>query len=282
MTRTLLLLVAALLCGCGSTTEEGESSSPAPAVAVVAAGDLPSGTIHRTSRKADFDAICKELTKADVVYFGESHGNAAHHALELQILRQLRASTRLDAIGLAAVARPAQPALDDYARGRIDWAQLTAQLEGTAQLEPYRSILEFARKHRLGLVALDVAPDVLALVEKQGREALTAEQRRDLPAQSDSVAGYEEFLAAQAGPHAWRLRDEVLADSVVRWMRESPRGAQIAVLAVRDRIAQPWGMPGRVRTRGGRTHASVVLLDGPASPSQLARSYADYVFVPGE
>jgi len=280
MNRTVPLLVSALLCGCGSTTEEGATDAPAPAAAVVSVGDLPEGNLYRTSRSTDFDAVCKELEKVEIVYIGDSPASAAHHQLELQILRKLRASTKLDSIGLAVVPRPLQPVLDDYARARIDWAQLGERL-APLDLTAYRSILEFAQEHRLGLVALDVAAEVVTAVEQNGRTGLSPEQA---PAASDPVAGYAEFVAqvAAAGADVWKLRDDVLADSVVRWMRASPRGAQLAVIAPRDRVANAWGMEERVRTRAGRTHASVVLLDEPPAPAQFARSYADYIFVPGE
>ena len=294
MCRIRLLFVAALLCGCSLPKGETDDRRPEPGEAIVRAGDLPAGTIHRTSRNSDFEEMCKDLAKANVVYVGESTGNTAERALELQIIRQLHAQTRLDAIGLAALGRPSQPALDEYARGRIDWAQLTARIESDT-LIGYREILEFAQKHRLGLVALDVDRSLRAIVLNKGRAGLTDEQQRALPAQSDAIDGYDEFMretaklvAAANGDNAenyleaLRMSDAVLADSVVRWLRASPKDAQLAVLARRNMVAFPWGMATRVRARSGRTHLSVVLLDKAPQPSQLARSYADFVFVPGE
>jgi len=294
MSRTILLFLTALVCACSTPTVEeagkDERGMPEPGLAIVRNGDLPAGEFLRTSRSTDFESMCEELAKADVVYVGESAGSTHRVAVELQIIRQLHARVRLDGIGLAVLARPTQPALDDYTRGRIEWAELSLRIP-LVVLESYRPILEFAREHRIGVIALDMPQEIMAAVTKDGRDSLPEAERRQLPAESEPIAGYDEFVAERARrageaaepyARARRLTDDYRADSVVRWMARSPRDVQFIVLAGRDRVAHPWGMPAQVRGRGGRTHKSVVLLDKTARSEQQAQSYADFVFTLGE
>ena len=228
--------------------------------------------------------------KCSIFRCKESAGSIHCGAVELQIIRQLHAQVRLDGIGLAELARSHQPALDEYTRGRIDWTELANRI-ASAELDGYRPILEFAREHRIGVIALDLPEEILAAVMKGGRESLPESERRQLPAESERIAGYDEFVAERARragdagesyARTRRVRDDYLADSVVRWMAQSPPDVQFIVLAGRDRIAHPWGMPARVRARGGRRHKSVVLLDETARADQLAQSYADFIFSIGE
>ena len=55
-----------------SPGQSHELVKPEPSGLSVRSGDLPDGTLHRTSRTAEFEDVCAELAKADVIYVGDA------------------------------------------------------------------------------------------------------------------------------------------------------------------------------------------------------------------
>ena len=266
------ILMAACASETAKTGGEEEVEATEPREAEVRPSDLPPGTIHRTSRTASFLKMCEELAGADVVYIGNAPSDASHHALELQIIRQLHARGRLEAIGIDLLERSLQDSLNDYTRGRIDEATLLERVEWNDRTQVdfalYRPIFAFAREHRIDIVALDVDRRILELMMSGGPSAISEEQRRSLPAlDSDSDLS--------------SLRANVMADTIVRWFDAVPSGAQMVVLAEAGLIRNRSGIPDRARKRRGGSHRTLVMLDGNApNPRSFAHAHADFVFVP--
>jgi len=329
MTRLSAFLWILLVPACGMTTAGKEAEKEA----IVRPGDLPAGALYRTSRPAPFDSMCKELALGDVVYLGEVHTNPDHHAAQLQVIRQLHARGRLDAIGMEMFQRPFQEHLDDYVAGRIDEATMLERTEWQKRwgydFGLYKPIFEFAREHRIEIVALNVSTEIRQIVSKEGRAGLSDEQRASLPEEDREFEGYGDRFAdlvrahtpppkkaeepaeedeprpaedgkedaadgsaAKPAPPApdpamierfervQLLWDDVMADSIVRWMRRSPKNAQMAVLIGGGHITRSWGVPARARKRQGGIHKTVVLLTGGAlSDDELAQRFADFVWV---
>lgn len=272
---------------------------------VVFRRDLPVGSIYRTSRPDEFEAMCDELAPADVVYVGEIHTNEAHHKAQLLIIHQMHAHGRLDAIGLEMFQRPFQEHLDDYVAGRIDEATMLEKTEWKKRwgykVALYRPIFEFAREHRIALIALNVSNELRKIVSKDGYEALTVEQRAQLPAPDRDFPGYSERFEALVRAHTpgrdssprdpdpkmvarynrvQMLWDDVMADSVVQWMRNAPKESQMVVLVGGGHIRNGWGIPARVHRRQAGVHKTVVLTVGDKVPAEsLAQSYADFVWI---
>jgi len=330
MTRLAPLLPALLLAACGMTAAGKEPEKEA----IVRPGDIPSGSLYRTSRPAPFDSMCRELALGDVVYLGEFHASPDHHAAQLQVIRQLHARGRLDAIGMEMFQRPFQKHLDDYVEGRIDEATMLERTEWKQRwgydFGLYRPILEFAREHRIEVVALNVSTEIRRVVSKEGRDALSDEQRASLPEEDREFEGYADRFADLVRAHTpppkadaeteepageggdggkpdpaesendeahgkapdpemierflriQILWDDVMADSIVRWMRRSPKNAQMAVIIGGGHVSHGWGVPARGRKRQGGLHKTLVMLtDGALKDDLLAQRYADFVWVMG-
>ncbi|MHC4955137.1 MAG: ChaN family lipoprotein [Planctomycetota bacterium] len=284
MRRLAPFFLPILVCACASEKKnvEEEAEATTPPEVIVRPSDLPPGTIHRTSRTTPFMSMCEELAKADVVYIGETATNPSHHALELQVIRQLHARGRLHSIGIELLPRDRQKTLDDYTRGRIDESAMLTNVDwsGVSKIDfdLYRPIFAFAREHRIDLVALDVGREILETVQSGGREALTEAQRRSVPAEDSGSGAYKDETNEQA---AHRLRDAFMADTLVRWMDAAPPEAQMVVLAANPHVANRSGIPDQVRARRGKSHMTLVLLDESApKPDAFAQAHADFVFVP--
>jgi len=257
-----LLLVAA----CASKGGPGVRGQGEPEVAVPAA---PAGNLQQTARNAKFADVLDDLAQADVAFV------AAGNGIRLSVLEYLFARGRLHAIGLESFPRTAQKALDDFSFQRIDEAELEKRCGPWP--EDCGPVLAFARERRLPLLGLGVEAEVRAAFAGAGRAALTEEQSKSLSALPSTAPDGTVPIPV--------LEREVAADVIVRWYVDAaPEGAQVVVLAARERIAPRDGLPERVFARSGKRYRTLVELPltvEAADGAVFARSYADYVWFTG-
>jgi hypothetical protein len=258
--RLTALLI--LLAACKSGGGEGAGGQGEAEDVVIPAA--PAGAAHRTARDVSYADVLHDLAGVDVVFV------AAPAEMELSVLGYLHKRGRLHAIGLPGFARTAQPALDDFAFGRIDEAELAARCGAVP--EEHRLVLAFARERRLPLLGLGVEEGIARDLAAGGVSALREEERQSLPALPpgrDTVEG---------------LRHEVAADVVVRWYRGAPEGAQVLILAGAPWIAPRDRLPERLFGRSGKTYRTLVAVGGTEATADraiFARSFADYVWLLG-
>lgn len=281
----LLLMVTACSAGGGAGPEQrpaaGDDGSGQPpwAVSYVPAPGL--------------DGIMPALARHRVVYVGETHDRYDHHLAQLRVIEALYRDDPDLAIGLEFFQQPFQPVLDDWVAGRIDEAQLLRDSEYYRRwgfdYRLYRPILQFAREHRVPLVALNVARELTDAVKRHGIDGLPPAQRSQLPEQLDRTApGYRERLRGVYLQHGGNtgagferffevqlVWDEGMADRAARYLAEHP-GRRLVVLAGSGHLNQPDGIPDRLDRRMPVDAAAVVLgspyqySDRPASGYYLA------------
>lgn len=229
----------------------------------------PTGGAWRTARKAPWKEMLEDLAEADVVFVGGDRGT------DLAVLEYLFNRGRLHAIGLETFPRTAQKALDDFSFGRIDEAGLEKRCGAIADAD--RPVLAFARQKKLPVLGLGVEAEIRAAFAGD-KVTLTEEQLMSLPALPTTGPG--DTIPVPD------LEREVATDVVARWYRgAAPEGAQVAILAERDRIAPRDGLPERLFARSGKTYRTLVSLPGPADKADgavFAKSYADYVWFTGD
>jgi uncharacterized iron-regulated protein len=177
------------------------SSAPAPVYAYVPQ------RVYDTRQQgfADFEGMLAELTRADVVFVGEQHDDANTHRLELAVLEGLLRRRVPLVIAMEMFERDVQPVLDQYLAGAITEEQfLKDSRPWPRYATDYRPIIEFARTHRIPVIASDVPRRIASEVSKSGLAALDglgADRQlaaRDLqcPTSGDY---YERFLQAMGG-----------------------------------------------------------------------------------
>jgi uncharacterized iron-regulated protein len=284
MLRCILSTIAMVtLFACNSTEAEDEESGrafkPAPR-----RSDLPAGTLWRTAREATFMDMLEELAEADVIYVGAQEDDGEHTRARLRILEYLHDRGRLHAIGLTSFPRAAQDRLDAWILSGRDGSEFTG---------PFAS---YARRHRLPVVALAPEADIVTAVLTGGLSALTEEQRRRLPAIDTSDleerlyhmlgmgAPRETFPKVVAGPLQLAavdasVRDDVLADTIVRWYETAPEDAQILVLAPADQVSYRNGAPQRLHRRNGKPFKTVLLRSANEAGDPPSGDHTDFVWV---
>jgi uncharacterized iron-regulated protein len=202
-------------------------------------------------------AIIDSLEDADVLFVGETHDDAVAHLLEAELLRRADetygpASTRRRAVALSLemFERDVQTVLDEYLAGLITERHFLLSSRPWSNYETdYRPLIEYAREHRLPVVAANAPARYVSRVSSQGADSLRALPQvavkswlppLPFPAASEGYAAkFNRFMGgaapappagasatAQANPHgglhlleAQTLRDASMAYAISEYLK---------------------------------------------------------------
>ncbi|MCA1849924.1 MAG: ChaN family lipoprotein, partial [Acidobacteria bacterium] len=144
-------------------------------------------------RAATLDEVVAAMAESNVVFIGESHDDPVAHSLEAELLRRAyerfgRAGSdargREVALSLEMFERDVQLILDEYFAGLITEQHfLSSSRAWNNYRTDYRPLVEFAREHRLAVIAANAPRRYVNRVARLGRaslDALAAEARRHL------------------------------------------------------------------------------------------------------
>jgi len=236
------------------------------------------------------------LLAARVIYVGESHDQAAHHAVQREVIATLLEADPSLAIGLEMVQRPYQAPLDGYVAGELDEAALLAGIEWSERwrldFALYRPIFELARQHRARLVALNARRELTRAIARGGEESLDPTLRAELPA--DMVrddAEHRAFVLSLFGEHhadmdpamlermllAQLVWDETMGLTVAETMQTEGAPHRMVVLAGRAHVERGLGIPRRAERRGAGPR--VIVLPASAEERTELRGACDFAWI---
>jgi len=213
-------------------------ASPQPAPPPTPPSSYVPQRVFDTRQKTfgDFETMLADLARADAVFVGEQHDDPNTHRLELAIVEGLTRRGVPVVVAMEMFERDVQASLDQYAAGTMTEEQfLKASRPWPRYATDYRPIVEFARAHKLPIVASNVPRRVAADVGKKGLSAvdgLGADRHlaaREMPCPT-SGAYYDRFLAAMGG-HAGAtsnfyfaqcVKDETMGESVAETFHQTP------------------------------------------------------------
>ncbi|MFA6283317.1 MAG: ChaN family lipoprotein, partial [Desulfurivibrionaceae bacterium] len=225
-----------------------------------------------------FAAIMAQIGDKRVVYVGESHTRYEDHLLQLRVIRALFAQNPKLAIGMEMFSREAQPVLDRYVAGELSEREFLKQSGYFSKwgfdYRLYRDIINFARRNKLPIVALNQEKEIVSKVFKQGAAALTDEELAKIPADRDlTIPGYRERITevfAMHGQHgeepeqvngffqAQAIWDETMAESVSNFLTAHPE-KRMVVLAGQGHTDKATAIPPRVARRMPGIPQAVIL-----------------------
>lgn len=250
---------------------------------------LPEETIGvEVSRTLRLDEIIDRVSGKKVVYIGEQHDRYEHHRAQLEILRGLYARDEKIAIGMEMFQRPFQGVLDAYIEGNIEEKEFLKSTEYFKRwgfdYNLYKDILRFARDEGIPVVALNIRREVIDKVSKEGLDALTEEERKELPGSMDMTDDAysrrlkEVFLMHRGGEgrsfenfyQSQIIWDEIMAQSLEEYLSKNP-DRRVAVLAGGGHLAFSSGIPRRLQRRTGLDYAVIMPDDS------IERDVADFV-----
>lgn len=292
-----LLGLMMVLNGCGSTpshTHQSHSVTASPQQNAQLEVATPLKSIAFDMRRsADLQTILPQLAEKRVVYVGEAHDRYEHHLNQLAVIQGIHQHYPDLAIGMEYFQWPFQEVLDRYVAGELEEGEMLRKTEYFQRwrfdYRLYRPILQYAREHRIPLVALNVPAELTKKVARVGLSGLSDRERAQLPENIDrSDKAYRERLREVFKEHGFMkeadfehfveaqlLWDEGMARQAAAHLREHP-GRRLVVLAGNGHLAYRAGIPDRVQRRLAVTDAVVINgIDAGAGPT-----VGDYLLLP--
>jgi len=276
---------------------------------------LPFRVYTSEGKTASLDEIAAAMSGADAVFIGETHNDPAAHLIELRLLQSAHArygasradgSSRRIVLSLEMFERDTQPVLDEYLAGLVTERHFLAASRPWKNYETdYRPLVEFARAHKLPIVASNAPERYVNRAGRLGREsllALSAEAKRwlaPLPyagASPEYAAKFKRLMgddgmtasgAAHGNPFlldAQALRDATMAYSIAEQLRAS-KSALVIHVNGNFHSEGGLGMPEHLRRyrAGTRTRVITVIPAKPASPfdTNNLNGLGDFVVITG-
>ena len=239
--------------------------------------------------------IIEQIDAARVVLVGETHTRYDHHLVQLEILKLLYQKSAKLAIGVEWFQQPYQKYLDAYIAGDIseqEMLHLTGYFERWRyDYRLYRPIIQYARAHKIPVIALNASTELSHALSKSGFDDLPAELKDQLPESYDwsdkdyekrlrSVfdehpeysAEFEDFLRGQL---TW---DESMAESAADYLDKNPE-SRLLILAGSGHIIYGSGIPNRIKRRTDVKQFSILVSEDllPAS-----KNIADFLVLSAE
>ena len=283
---TLLLLTAAVFVFCFSNAVSAgsrfahTSSSADTSSSTNEIKNLPVVKLKQTDPLLQ---IIEQIDAARVILVGETHTRYDHHLVQLEILKLLYQKSAKLAIGVEWFQQPYQKYLDAYIAGEIseqEMLHLTGYFERWRyDYRLYRPILQYARAHKIPIIALNASTELSHALSKSGFDDLPAELKDQLPESYDwsdkdyekrlrSVfdehpeysAEFEDFLRGQL---TW---DESMAESAAHYLDKNPE-SRLLILAGSGHIIYGSGIPNRIKRRTDVKQFSILVSEDllPAS-----------------
>lgn len=287
-----VLLSAGVLSGCGGKRMAGP---PLPARSFH--GHVGTGGIleAESGRRISFDELINGLSEKDIVFIGEVHDNPDHHLIQTQILQALLDRWGKDAaVGMEFFPSTAQETLNRYIQGELVESEFLSTVKWEKiwgyDYHLYRPLMLSAKQRSIEVLGINVAPDVVKKVAREGLSSLTPHEREQIPREMDlenaghreflhnvfqehahaDVGGFENFYAAQV---VW---DETMAENIASHLKT--RGGKMVVFTGIGHIIHKFGIPDRTMKRIPVPAATVIPYSS-AGEEEIRSGFADYVWL---
>jgi len=195
----------------------------------------------KTGKNITLEALAKDLGKYDLIFFGEFHDNATIHGLQRDLLPLLDNKREL-VMSFEMFERDVQSELDAYVEGWIPEEEFLAKSRPWSNYDTdYKPLIEYARAHKLSVVAANVPRRLAGQLVRQGlsfRDQLDESELKWLPARHTYPEGeYKRaFYATMQGMgnhgmdsslellyQAQCLKDDAMAESIVQAFDLKPK-----------------------------------------------------------
>jgi len=160
-------------------------------------------------KEVRYEKMIKEISTADVVFFGEQHNDPISHWLELQVMKSLYEKNNQLTLAMEMFEADDQLVLNEYLKGVIEERHLLSEAKVWDNYKTdYKPLVDFAKEKKLPVVASNIPRRYANLVYRKGIQALDslpAEGKQwiaPLPFEIDlELPGYKSMITAM-GPHA--------------------------------------------------------------------------------
>ena len=278
--------------------------------AAAAAQECPAGAWLRPGdgRAALLPAakLLADMSQLEVVLLGERHDDADHHRWQLHTLAALHGRRPEMVIGFEAFPRRVQPALDKWVAGELTAQQFLAEVRWdeiwNVPAELYLPLFEFARLHRVPLVALNVERKLTEAIAEKGWEAVPQGEREGVAKASPAPPAYRDELfdvyrehlaargkdgekAAKSDPafrnfvEAQQTWDRAMAEALARRAAAGAEPRPLVVgIAGSGHLRDGYGIPLQLRSLGITRVGILLPIAAQSECTELRAGLADAVF----
>ena len=262
-----------------------------------------------TGRAVPHHELFARLAAKRVVLLGETHDSAEHHRWQIHVIAALHARTGNLVLGFEAFPRRVQPALEKWVEGELDEQRFLAESEWNRvwglDKSLYMPLFDFARMHRIPMIALNVDRALIGQIREQGWRQIPEAEREGVSDPAPASAAYESWLIEVYRQHLARqgsgggvaesvdradpgfrrfveaqlVWDRAMAEAVAEATASSAAGQRLVIGVIGSgHLRNRYGVPRQLAALGV-TEASVLLpWDQDSDCADLAPELADAVF----
>ena len=180
-------------------------------------------------KRISYNKMIKELSKCDIILFGEQHNNPISHWLEYEVTLDLKRLRKIT-LGAEMIEADNQASLNNYLSGKIN----LNQFEQEARLWPnyktdYAPLVELAKENNISFVATNIPRRYAKEVYRNGFEILDSIQSYEkewiapLPIAFDSELPNYKKILTMMGDHgsprlvmAQAIKDATMAHFILK------------------------------------------------------------------
>ncbi|MCM2303221.1 MAG: ChaN family lipoprotein [Elusimicrobia bacterium] len=227
----------------------------------------PAGAVFDASGAArSWAEALTALASARIVAVGESHDDAAHHALQAEVLAALAARVPLT-VGLEMVQAEDQAALDAFMSGATSEADFAVwwKTNWGFDFALYKPIFDAARTAGVPVRGLNAPREVVKAVGKKGLAGLTPAERARIPAVilESADARYRKYVLESVSGHgAPPAAIPRMLEAMAVW--NETMGENAAKIAAEGRVVLVIAGQGHVLYKAGILESAARRGAGPA------------------
>ena len=262
-----------------------------PAAALQAA-DI---TLWDVAGKAEIsmEQAAGKLPSPGIVYVGEFHDNAAHHAAQLAVIQSLDKRKRPIAVGLEMFQHIEQSILDAWVAQALSEEEMRRAFarNWSDDWHLYRDIFMYCRERNIPMIGLNVPRSITRKVARNGFESLTPEEIGKLPPIVCRVdREYEAFLRRVLGSHgsesgfrrfceAQLVWDTAMAIYALEYLKDHPERTVVVLCG----MIHAWkkAAPEQATRENTEVEQTVIQpsVKGRWTPASVSKEDADYLIL---
>ncbi|USD66046.1 ChaN family lipoprotein [Vibrio sp. SCSIO 43136] len=230
-------------------------------------------------------SLAHQLLDYDVVLIGEWHGHSAVHRFQVDLLADLYQLYPNTALSMEQFTRDKQLLVNEYLDGKIGEQTLIKKAKAWPNYgSDYRPLVEFAKIHKLDVIAANAPKPIVQCVGRQGigyLDKLTPKERNWVAENVDTgdSAYKEKFMASMhhgspaqtqnqyAAQISW---DETMAESITDYLAKHP-GHKVVHTAGKFHTEQGLGTAASILKRNPKLKIAIV-----TPVTELSNNYQDY------
>lgn len=199
----------------------------------------------KTGKDRSVRSMAKDLAKADVVFFGEKHDDPTIHSLQRQLLPVLHKYQKRLIVSFEMFERDVQSVINAYLKDEMTEEEFLIQSRAWGNYDPdYKSLLEYAKRENLRVLAANIPREYASRVVRSGSEfleTLSPEEKALMAKEISAPPGsYKDSFLHTMGLvtehgmpgdanvmdrlfYAQCMKDDTMAESIKRALDDSPK-----------------------------------------------------------